>query len=218
MILRGPWDWQDDVEYEVSATGSCPRKSILDGISRYRCGCLEGPCEEALALYRQNINGYYLNIINRGQITARDYISPSDIWPRGGIFLPEAFGKAAPEASAALLIHYFQHLGVWTAFRPNEYAGWLRERMQKKDIKPVDDILSNPIFGPAGVQGLWGLMDKNVVVPVVKLREGEDVRNRLVHVTEEFILRCRLSTVGIKPKYWPLCAVIGQYLAPMGAA
>jgi hypothetical protein len=197
--LRGPWEWQNNPEYPVAEAGTCPTKRFVGGTSNFLCECPE-PCDEALAAKRAAVNAYYKNVFYHGEITARDYIDPSDIGPRGGVFLPEAFGKAEPEVAAVLLLYYFQQLGVWAPFRPDNWSEWLKERAHRRDVRGVVSILSNPFMAPGFASGFWALVDRGFIVPVVPLNEGEPIGDRLVHVTQEFILRCYLSTSGLQPK------------------
>ncbi len=135
----------------------------------------------------------------RRDVKASDYIDPADIRPRGGIFLPEAFGKSELETAAVLLVYYFQEPGVWAPFRPDEWSMWLKNKALARDNRHIDTLMSNPFLGAQFAVGFWGLVHKGFIVPLSPLREGEDVADQFVHVTEEFILRCYLSSSGLKP-------------------
>lgn len=216
LELRGPWEWQDNPEYPVRDGGTCPTKRYVDGTSVFLCECVP-PCEEAMVAKRVAINDYYRNVLQHGEATARDWLDPGDVLHCSGIFLPGAFGKAEMETAAVLLLYYFRQVGVWAPFRPDGFSQWIKDRARERDIKVVDRILSNPLMAPGFVRGFWLLVERGFIAPVVPLREGEDIGRRLVHVSQEFILRCYLSSSGLKTlllKFFDLFVWIKKELSP----
>jgi len=70
-------------------------------------------------------------------------IAPSDIAPRGGIFLPGAFGKAELEQAALCVLLVCQKRGAWGLVAWSDVKALI-----KAGDNPLADFARNPFFRP----------------------------------------------------------------------
>lgn len=146
---------------------------------------------------RGTINRYYRDVVHHGEIHARDWITPMDVKPVNGWLFPDAFGKAEAEAAAVLVVRYAQTVECWAPFRLAELVAWVRSRVDHD--KSIQALVSNPFLRVD--LGFGILRERGFLLPV----NGDAVEaDRLAHVTNEFILRCFLSSQHLNPRKSPV--------------